>query len=526
MSTVVVLGCADQALSYELRSQLGEIGDVDVAYVADSTQELTSAVLRYAPDVVFLHEEIGPQPYLDVMRDLALRRPGTATVLITNDAESATFVAAMEAGARGVIPYPFTFSEVQQRLQTAAEWARSMQRLVAGDGGADGGGVGARVAVIAGAKGGVGATTIAVHFGLDIIHEVPGYRVVLVDLDLEKGDVSSLLDVRYRTSLADLAKVADDLSARTVIDAVVPHESGLHILPAPMDVRDVEFVSPTAVRRIIALLRQHYDLVLIDAGSHVTPVQAAAVELADEVLSVTTADVLSLRAFRRQVRSWEQVGVRKADGVRLLVNKASRDDEVQPDTVRRLAQAPVVSAALPAMFRRLEAAVNSRDASVVREQAWFDALRAIGQEVGLVRPGEQRPNAAELLTEAPSPSRVERGRRRRRTEAHESGQVTLEFVTLLPFILLFMLLCWQVGLTAASTVWANSAANAASHAVSVGEPANHAALNEVPGPLQSRIQVSQPSPGEVRVNLTVPLISPSLGSPWHITITRHVVVEP
>src|SRR5207342_1277218 len=167
---------------------------------------------------------------------------------------------------------------------------------------------------------------LAVHFGLDVVSQVSGYRVVLVDLDLEKGDVTSLIDVRWRSSIADLAKVADDLSARTVVDAVVPHESGLHLLPAPSDVRDVEYVTQSAVRRVITLLRQHYDLVLLDVGSHVTPVQAAAVELADEVLVVTTPDVLALRALRRQTTAWEQLGVRKHGAVRVLVNQASRDD--------------------------------------------------------------------------------------------------------------------------------------------------------------------------------------------------------
>lgn len=523
MSILVVLGCADQALSYELRSLLAEIGDVEVTFVAESTQELTSAVLRFAPDVVFLHEELGPQPYLDIMRDLALRRPGTATVLISGDADSTTYVAAMEAGARGVINYPFSFSEVQARLQTAADWAQTMQRLVGGDG-SDTAVGGAKVVAISGAKGGVGVTTIAVHFGLDVVHEVPGHRVVLVDLDLEKGDVSSLLEVRYRTSIADLAKVADDLSARTVVDAVVPHESGMHILPAPMDVRDVEFVSPPAIRRILALLRQHYDLILIDAGSHVTPVQAAAVELADEVLAVTTPDVLALRAFRRQVRAWEQVGVRKPDAVRLMVNRASRDDEVQPDTVRRLAQTPVVSTALPAMFRRLESAVNSRDATAVREPAWFEALRKIGQEIGMVQVADSMPAQSLESAAKDGASRVSRGRRRRGVEPSDAGQITLEFVTMLPFVLLFMVICWQVGVTAATSVWANNAAAAASHAVAVGQPPGPAA--HAAAPHLGAMSVTEPRPGTVTIDTTVPLVSRAIGAPWHIKITRHVVVEP
>jgi pilus assembly protein CpaE len=122
--------------------------------------------------------------------------------------------------------------------------------------------------------------------------------------------------------------------------------------------------------------------VLVDAGSHVTPVQAAAVEAADEVVVVTTPDVLALRTLRRTLQTWEDLGVRKPESARVLLNQVSRSDEVQPETVRRLAQAPVVSVALPAMFRKLEQAVNNRDPLLVKEPAWWQAVRAAGREIG------------------------------------------------------------------------------------------------------------------------------------------------
>jgi pilus assembly protein CpaB len=75
MTVTVVVGCADQGLAYELRSRLTEIADVDVAYVAESTTELTAAVLRLDPQVVLLHDRLGAGQVADVMRDLSLRRP-------------------------------------------------------------------------------------------------------------------------------------------------------------------------------------------------------------------------------------------------------------------------------------------------------------------------------------------------------------------------------------------------------------------------------------------------------------------
>ena len=104
---------------------------------------------------------------------------------------------------------------------------------------------------VAGAKGGVGTTVIASHLAWDAARSNPQMRVCLVDLDIESGDVPSYLDVSHRVSIADLAKISEDLTSRAVADTVVVHSSGLHLLLAPNEIRDTEFVTPEAVRRIL-----------------------------------------------------------------------------------------------------------------------------------------------------------------------------------------------------------------------------------------------------------------------------------
>jgi pilus assembly protein CpaE len=533
VSTTVVVGCADQGLAYELRSHLDEIEETELVFVADSTSEVTEAVLRLEPDVVVLHDRLGPVDVNDVVRDLTLRRPATAHLVIASDTEQETYAAAMAAGARGLLSYPLSFEQFSARLADAAEWAQTMQRLVGDRRAADATEVSCAVAVgVTGAKGGVGTTTFALHLALDVLTENPRHKVLLLDLDLEKGDVGWLLDARHRISVADLAKVADDLSPRTVLDAVFPHESGLHLLLTPLDVREVEEISPQALRRIVSLLRQQYDLVVVDGGSHVTPVQAALVELADEVVVLSTPDVLSLRSLRRELQSWEDLGVRKSNTVRVLLNQASRNDAVQPDTARRLAGAPVVSVALPAMFRKLEEAVNGRDPSLVREQTWWKAIRAVGREIGAVRRPERQDVAAELVT--PEPTGRRRGRRgagdREPVEVtpgrpRDEGSITVETVGVLPAVLLVVALLWQVVLVGATVVWTGHAASAAAQAAAVGDDPRQPAVDRLPGAMRSGAHVSAAG-STVQVSVPVPLVAPGLlRGPWRIGVDRQVVIE-
>ncbi|MFC6708030.1 AAA family ATPase [Flexivirga alba] len=537
MTNTVVIGCADQALAYELRSQLDELGDLEIGYIAETTSEFSSAVIRLEPDVVILHDATGPQTAIDVVRELSLRRPTMSTIVVCSDPSPESLMPLVEAGARGILTYPLAFEEVEARVRAATEWSRAMSDVVATPHDPVGG-VGARVICFTGSKGGVGTSTVATHIALDVAREVPNFRVALLDLDLEKGDVSSLIDVRYRSSIADVARVSNDLNVRTIADAVVPHDSGLHLLLTPHQVQDVEFITPQSVRIIIATLRQAYDLVIIDGGSHVTPTQVAAVELADEVVIVTTPDVLSLRGVRRNLDSWDGLGVRKAETTRVLVNNSSKHNAIQADLVHRLAQAPVISVALPSLHKQLEAAVNSRDPLTLRESSWWKALRAIGKEIELVPVRPRTDVAAEAIKAEISTRRSERrrgrGKRRQRggkVAGSESGQISIETVGLLPAILLICVFLWQIGLVGMSSIYASHAADAAARQASLGKAPGPSAYEKVPSYFRHGMSVdpssTAPGDGVVTVHVKVPLFVPGVFSgPWSIDATRKVVQEP
>ncbi|NUU18150.1 AAA family ATPase [Cellulomonas humilata] len=528
MAGTVVIGCADQSLAYELRSQLSEAAEVEVVGVAETTTEMADLVLQHEPNLVLVHDQLGPEPVHQVIRDLGMRRPASAAIVVTSDGEPEALAAAMDAGARGVLSYPLSFADVQLRVNTALDWSRHMQSLLI-NAFADGGNARGRATVVAitGTKGGVGTTTLVTHLAWDVRRELPDHKVLVVDLDLEKGDVSSLIEARARTSVADLAKVAQDLSVRTVADAVFQHESGIHLLLPPDDVRDAELVTPTAIRQIVGLLRQQYDLVLIDVGAHVTPVQAAVVEIADEVVSVITPDLISIRALRRTLGWWETLQVRKPDSVHVLINKASRTDEVQPETAKRLSPGRMLTTVLPDMGRKLETAMNSRAPELVTDPTWWRSLRALGREVGLVR----APGSGEQSGPVETSSRRSSGRRQK-SAANDSGSAAVELVALLPAIALVCAVLWQLGMTGLTYVWTGYGASAAARSVALGDSPSEvrtAAQDAFPAGMRSdvTVDVASPLPSSVDVSVRIPVMMPGiLDTPWTAEVHREVVKEP
>ena len=292
-----------------------------------------------------------------------------------------------------------------------------------------------------------------------------------------------------------------------MVDAVVPHESGLHLLPAPSDVRDVEYVTPSAVRRVITLLRQHYDLVLLDVGSHVTPVQAAAVELADEVAG---RDHAGRAGPAGAAPADDGLGDSSASAsttpCACWSTRPAADDEVQPDTLRKLAQSPVVSAAMPALDRKLEPAVNARDASAARRSR-SGSRRCAPSAPRSAWSGSPRTRASAAAALEESGSR--RGRRReasrlsrRRQPAPDAGQVTVETVALLPLVLLIMAICWQIGADRDVVGLARTARpprrRTPSRSARAPDEVRDAALDRVPDSFRDRVSVTPTSGGDSR----------------------------
>lgn len=386
----------------------------DSTTLLDTLARLATDSIDELPEVVLVHERIGPVPALDLIREVALRFPAVGVVLVSSDAGPALFSAAMDSGARGLIGLPLSYEELAARVQAAAQWSVGVRRHLGGGAAADVfTGPGGRVVTVTGAKGGVGATFTAVQFALAAA--ASGRRTALVDMDLQAGDVGSYLDVQFRRSIADLAGI-QDISPRVLQDAVYDDRSGLALLLAPADGERGEEVDDRAARHIVGALRSRYELVVIDCGTQVTGANAAAVEMADVAVLVTTPDVVAVRAAKRMVRMWERLQVRKAEDTAMVVNRWSKHTEIQPALIEKITKTRATRTPVPAAFKELQAVVDAgRVQDLDNRSTVKQALWTLAGELGLLSapdaaPTPGTPGAAVALRAAGPVSRLRRGR--------------------------------------------------------------------------------------------------------------------
>lgn len=536
----------------------------DSARLLEALAALGAGGVAHLPEVVLVHERLGPVPALEIVREIALRFPATGVILMSADAGPALYAAAMDCGARGLAGLPPTYEELGARVQAAAHWAGGVRHHLgaAAEGTADGsaapeGARGTLVAVV-GAKGGVGTTVTAVQLALAA--SAAGRAVALADLDLQSGDVASYLDVQFRRSIADLAGI-NDITPRVLADAVFPHPTGLGLLLAPAEGERGEDVGEPAARQITAALRGRYELVVADCGTQITAAGAAVIEAADLALLVTTPDVVSVRAAKRMVRLWERLQIRTAEETTTVVNRHTRNAEIQPPLIARTTGTRAARTTVPAGYKELQGAVDSgRMQDLDARSGVRQALWTLAGELGLATPS--RPAAAhhrpalgglrrrraieggatdpsapaggggtgpEQLSPVPPATALPGGRFRRRDRFGDRGQVAVEFVGILPLILVALAVVWQCVLVGYSYSLAGHAADKGARAGAVGRDCAAAARADMPKSWHTEPSCGPgPAAGvySASVRVKVPVLFPGAADwPWTVESTAGVARE-
>lgn len=450
MSYQLLLGVGDEVLANSLRAQLSELPDMQVNSSETSSGDVVGALAdEPGIEVMLLHEGLGPLPTFQLIKDISLRHPQLAVVLVADEPTPETFSAAMEAGARGVLSAQPSLEELESRISTAAEWSRSMRRHL--DPSLSGGplpGKGGMLFALAGAKGGTGATTLAVHLALAA--SAARHTACLVDMDLQAGDVPGYMDLTHRRSIGDLVDVAEDINATVLSDALFVHPAGPHVLLAPQDGERGEDVTARVARQVLGALRSRYEVVIVDCGAHMSEASAMAVEMADRVVIAATPDMPALRSARRLARLWTRLQVRKEDEIGVLLTQTSRHSEIQPDFARKVLQLPTLRTTVPATFRGLEQAANTGRPMDIDDDGFRRALGSLAAEIGVLE--------VDASTEAAASQGSSSGRRKKR-RGKDEGQTAVEFVGLVPSILFVLLLLWQVVILGVTFISVGHAAN-------------------------------------------------------------------
>ncbi|MDH3679709.1 MAG: AAA family ATPase [Acidimicrobiia bacterium] len=254
------------------------------------------------PELVVVGADAGLDLTELVVPEIDRLFPSATILCLVANLDVATSLALLRLGARDVILEAGTRREFQAAVEPILHLARSRHRRR----GQSTSEIRRRVITIISPKGGSGKTTLAVNLAVGLARRAPK-QVVLLDLDVQFGDCAAALGLRPEYSLVEAVEAANhERSALKVF--LSGHPSGLAVLAPPEDLVAADDIVQDQMKRTLAAFAEEFPFVIVDTASGVDRFALAAMEQSTDLLVVSTTDVPSVRAVRRQLDVLDEVG--------------------------------------------------------------------------------------------------------------------------------------------------------------------------------------------------------------------------
>lgn len=251
----------------------------------------------------------------DITRSFTAQFPKVAVILLTNE-PILDLKMAMHAGATDVLGIQATKEEIRSAMRAvekAIHLKESLQFNL---------GIEKRkteVLTICSTKGGVGKTTFSVNLGLALAKQ--NLNVVLVDLDLQFGDISLLLDIKPPKTMYEWIK-ADHLAEDKLSQYVYNYKGLIDVLPSPIRPEFSEVITGDHIGQMISLLKKHYDFIVIDTAPNIVETILVALEHSDHILNILNFDLPTFKNNKLFIETLETLGLK--DKTKLILNKETK----------------------------------------------------------------------------------------------------------------------------------------------------------------------------------------------------------
>jgi len=271
-------------------------------------------IAQTSPDIGFVALDSNPEKALDLVSSLTRLAPSCAILVTSSSTDGNLILRTMRAGAKEFLTQPIKPEDLAAALQRVAR-----QR----SGAAGQSARGSSLIAVTGATGGVGSTSLAVNLGCALASNSSN-SVVLVDLDLCLGDADVFLDTIPEYTLSDVAQNITRLDLTLLKRSLTKHETGLYLLPRPVQLEDVRLITNEELTRVLGLLRASFSHVIVDTSKSFNSLDMQVLGDADVVLLVTQLDLPCLRNVVRLMQSFKDSG-KLEEKVKIVVNRAGYD---------------------------------------------------------------------------------------------------------------------------------------------------------------------------------------------------------
>jgi pilus assembly protein CpaE len=315
---LVVIVESDRAVAEQLALSLG----VQARFVFPAIEDLEDQLGPGQAAAAVLGPSCADLVGLTAVERLAKLRPEVATLLLVEQLSTEVLQRALRAGVKDVLTAPVDADQLAGALERIVTvhmraQAPSTPTTAAFEGGANG-----RVIAVFSTKGGAGKSVIASNLAVAMAAR-SDKPVVLVDADLQFGDIAVMLKLAPQHTIVDVVNSIDRLDSAMLQQLLVKHEpSGVYVLAAPLEPAFSDQIGSTQMGRIIEMLREFAGIVIVDTPAYFNDVVLGLIEQCDDVLLVAGMDIPNIKNVKIGLQTLRLLNI-PLSKLKLILNRAN-----------------------------------------------------------------------------------------------------------------------------------------------------------------------------------------------------------
>jgi len=322
----------DPKLRTRLAMQLGEASTAasfpSIDALIDEVRPGRSAVIIFGPG-------LADADGLEGVAKFTRTRPEVGSILVAAELSTSLLQQALRAGIRDVLAAP---ADTGQLLESVARVGETLTAVPGSGVPVDGDESGAgRVITVSSTKGGAGKSVVATNLAVMLARRATG-PVVLLDADLQFGDVAVLLKMAPQHTIVDAVGAMHRLDGSLMQSLLTRHEpSGLLVLPAPIEPSFADQVTADHILRIVEVLRTFCEFVIVDTPAQFNDVVLSLIEHSDDVLLVAGMDIPNIKNVKLGLQTLRLLSIASTK-LRLVLNRANSKVMLDVGEVERTLQ--------------------------------------------------------------------------------------------------------------------------------------------------------------------------------------------
>ena len=333
----------NEETSNQLREALGANSRVRLLNASQSAEDTLSDVMRLHPSAAVIHVNAATaeKDFL-LIKQLINKNPNTAVIAASQEPLPSLILGSMRAGAREFLELPIVPEELRTVLERVAEFCVTIESSATKR---------ARVVAAFSGKGGAGVSFLATNLGAAMTGPT-----LIVDLNLQAGDIASFLGLDVKYSLSDFVRNRLRLDDSLMGSLVTPYSNNLTVLAAPLEAHEAEDIKPQDLSEILYLLGQRFEYIVLDLPHTFDPVTVAALDLADDILLMLTLDIPGIRSTKRALKVFERLNYPQRK-IHVIVNRFSKANDVPLQKVETHLGAKLIGF-VPNDYRKVMDSIN------------------------------------------------------------------------------------------------------------------------------------------------------------------------